>query len=90
MCWQANVQPAPWTSQPGSALSGMMGLVPGLPVTQALVATTQVVPSIVMPTAVRSKSGVLVSADSGAENSSASNMPSRLPQPGLVPASNKS
>ena len=59
----------------------MMGLVPGLPVAQPLVATTQMVRPVVVSA---------LPSTSGAINSAAANMPSRLPQPGIVPAEKKS
>ena len=69
------------SSQPGGPIASMMGLVPGLPVAQPVMATTQVVRPFVV-SALPSTSGVI--------NNAAANMPSRLPQPGIVPAEKKS
>ena len=78
---QANPQVGSTSSQPGGPIASMMGLVPGLPVAQPLMATTQMVRPVVVSA---------LPSTSGAINNAATNMPSRLPQPGIVPAAKKS
>ncbi len=97
-------QPVGTSSGIGGAAAGMMGLVPGIPISRptlpvlnsgATAFANNSAPSLDTATSALASATIadLVRSNTKAEGpstSGSSGMPSRLPQPGMVPAANKS